>query len=113
MLTIVVVIVASWQHAVCCRFLFYLILVYIAQVGCQSISQAVWVSATRHKTGDNGTPADSDTGNYIATPIGDLITLTAAHRFSSIGLTVGGDIEIAPEYDRVAPAAITGEISPA
>lgn len=60
----------------------------------------------------DGQPADSDTGNYVATPVGDIITITAAHRFHRIGLTVGGHIEIATEYDRVAPAAITFENSP-
>ena len=49
----------------------------------------------------NGQPADSDTGNYIATPVGDIITLTAFHTFTSIGVTVGGDVLIAPSYDRV------------
>ena len=42
----------------------------------------------------DGQPADSDTGNYVATPVGDIITITAAHRFQRIGLTIGGDIEI-------------------
>ncbi|MDO9383604.1 MAG: TonB-dependent receptor plug domain-containing protein [Hyphomicrobiaceae bacterium] len=60
----------------------------------------------------DGLAADSDTGNYVATPVGDIITITAAHRFERIGLTVGGDIEIATEYDRVAPSAVTGENSP-
>ena len=60
----------------------------------------------------NGQPADSDTGNYVATPVGDIITLTAAHRFERLGLTIGGDIEIAPEYDRVAPSSVTDEDSP-
>ncbi|WP_226951146.1 TonB-dependent receptor [Rhizobium terrae] len=49
----------------------------------------------------NGAPADSDTGNYLATPVGDIVTLTAAHTFVDWGLTIGGDIEIAPEYDHV------------
>lgn len=49
----------------------------------------------------DGRPADSDTGNYVATPVGDIIILTAAHRFAGTGVTLGGDIEIAPEYDRV------------
>ncbi|GGE48663.1 TonB-dependent receptor [Agaricicola taiwanensis] len=50
----------------------------------------------------DGKPADSDTGNYLASPAGDIFTLSAAHTFSSIGLTIGGDMEIAPEYDKVA-----------
>lgn len=57
------------------------------------------------ETDVNGQPADSDTGNYLATPVGNLITITAAHHFADWGLTVGGDIEIAPEYDRVAQGA--------
>lgn len=60
----------------------------------------------------DGNAADTDTGNYVATPVGDIITITAAHRFERLGLTIGGDIEIAPEYDNVAPAAVTGEDSP-
>ncbi|MGO4353592.1 TonB-dependent receptor [Rhizobium sp. RAF36] len=53
----------------------------------------------------DGKPADSDTGNYLAAPVGDIITITAAHTFSEWGLTIGGDVEIAPEYDRVASGA--------
>ena len=60
----------------------------------------------------NGEPADTDTGNYVATPVGDIITITAVHTFDRLGLTIGGDIEIAPEYDRVAPASVTDENSP-
>lgn len=47
----------------------------------------------------NGSPADSDSGNYLATPGGDIITLTAAHTFDQWNLTVGGDIELAPQYE--------------
>lgn len=50
----------------------------------------------------DGLPATSDSGNYLATPVGDIITLTAAHTFIDWGLTIGGDVEIAPEYDHVA-----------
>ena len=50
----------------------------------------------------DGQPADTDTGNYVATPVGQIITITGAHTFVGTGWTVGGDIEIAPEYDRVA-----------
>jgi hemoglobin/transferrin/lactoferrin receptor protein len=46
----------------------------------------------------DGKPADSDTGNYLATPVGDIIILSAGHRFEAWGLTIGGDVEIAPEY---------------
>lgn len=47
----------------------------------------------------NGAPADSEIGNYLATPGGDIITLTAAHTFDQWNLTVGGDIELAPQYE--------------
>ena len=46
----------------------------------------------------DGKPSDSDTGNYLTTPVGDIITVSAAHTFSDWGLTVGGDMEFAPEY---------------
>ncbi|WP_411036333.1 TonB-dependent receptor plug domain-containing protein [Shinella sp. BYT-45] len=46
----------------------------------------------------DGRPADSDTGTYLATPVGRIFTISAAHTFTDWGLTVGGDVEIAPEY---------------
>lgn len=46
----------------------------------------------------DGRPADSDTGNYLTTPVGDIIVLSAGHSFADWGLTIGGDVEIAPEY---------------
>ncbi|WP_320198857.1 TonB-dependent receptor domain-containing protein [Agrobacterium sp. rho-13.3] len=49
----------------------------------------------------NGVPANSDSGNYLGSPVGDIITITAAHTFEQWNLTVGGDIEIAPKYDHV------------
>ncbi len=49
----------------------------------------------------DGQPADTDTGNYVATPVGQIITITGAHTFVGTGWTLGGDIELAPEYDRV------------
>lgn len=49
----------------------------------------------------DGIPADSDSGNYIATPVGDVITITAAHTFDDWNLTVGGDIAILPKYYHV------------
>lgn len=49
----------------------------------------------------DGKPADSDTGTYLTTPVGEIITVSAAHTFADWGLTVGGDIEIAPKYDKV------------
>lgn len=49
----------------------------------------------------DGQPADSDTGTYIATPVGEIITITGVHTFVGTGLTIGADAEIAPEYDYV------------
>lgn len=46
----------------------------------------------------DGKPADSDEGTYLTTPVGEIITVSAAHTFADWGLTVGGDVEIAPEY---------------
>lgn len=48
---------------------------------------------------------DSYTGYYLATPVGDIITVSTAHTFVDWGLTVGGDIEFAPEYDNVSPGS--------
>ncbi|WP_245417390.1 TonB-dependent receptor [Aminobacter sp. AP02] len=50
----------------------------------------------------DGKPADSDIGTYLATPVGQIITLAATHRFDDWGVTVGGDVEIALQYDKVA-----------
>jgi hemoglobin/transferrin/lactoferrin receptor protein len=53
-----------------------------------------------HITGEvDGEPVNSDTGNYLATPVGDIITVSAAHTFTEWGLTVGGDMEFAPKYE--------------
>ncbi|MDS7594630.1 TonB-dependent receptor [Agrobacterium tumefaciens] len=49
----------------------------------------------------DGRPASSDSGNYLASPVGDIITVSAARVFEDLNLTIGGDIEIAPEYDHV------------
>lgn len=49
----------------------------------------------------DGKPADSDTGTYVATPVGEIITITGVHTFVGTGLTIGADAEIAPEYDYV------------
>lgn len=51
----------------------------------------------------NGRPVDSDTGTYIATPVGDALVFSAAHTFTGHGLTIGGDISFVFDYDRVAP----------
>ena len=47
--------------------------------------------------------ADSDTGTYLATPIGQVWTLTAAHTFKAYGVTVGADVELVRDYKKVAP----------
>jgi hemoglobin/transferrin/lactoferrin receptor protein len=47
----------------------------------------------------DGVPADSDTGNYLATPVGQMITFVAAYRIPQWGLTVGGNVEVALEVD--------------
>jgi hemoglobin/transferrin/lactoferrin receptor protein len=49
----------------------------------------------------NGVPADSDTGTYLTTPVGQIFTVSAGHTFADWGLTVGGDLEFAPKYDKV------------
>jgi hemoglobin/transferrin/lactoferrin receptor protein len=48
-------------------------------------------------------PADSDTGTYLATPIGRVLTLTGAHTFQQWGVTVGADLEIVFDYKKVLP----------
>ena len=50
----------------------------------------------------DGLPVSSESGNYLASPVGDIITLSAAHTFDNVNLTVGGDLEMAPRYDHVA-----------
>jgi hemoglobin/transferrin/lactoferrin receptor protein len=39
---------------------------------------------------------------YLGVPVGEIITITAAHTFVDWGLTVGGDVEIALDYDKTA-----------
>ncbi|SFK55952.1 hemoglobin/transferrin/lactoferrin receptor protein [Mesorhizobium albiziae] len=51
----------------------------------------------------DGLPADTDIGTYLATPVGQIFTVAAVHNFAEWGLTVGGDVEIALDYDDVAP----------
>ncbi|WP_137389560.1 TonB-dependent receptor [Rhodoligotrophos defluvii] len=51
----------------------------------------------------DGKPADSDVGIYLATPVGQVVTLTAAHHFVDWGVTIGGDAEFVFDYDDVAP----------
>lgn len=54
----------------------------------------------------DGRRADSDTGTYLATPIGDVLTLTAAHTFRQWGVTIGADVEIVFDYKKVAPDSL-------
>ncbi|WP_269747082.1 TonB-dependent receptor domain-containing protein [Elstera litoralis] len=51
----------------------------------------------------NGQPADSETGTYLATPMGQIITLGGAHRFRDWGLTLGADLEVVLDYNKAAP----------
>lgn len=46
----------------------------------------------------NGEDADSYLGNYLTMPMGDFLTFQAAHRFDN-GLLVGGDAQVAFDYD--------------
>lgn len=39
---------------------------------------------------------------YLGVPVGEIITITAAHTFVDWGLTLGGDVEIALDYDKTA-----------
>ncbi|WP_236025031.1 TonB-dependent receptor [Arenibaculum pallidiluteum] len=49
----------------------------------------------------NGQPADSDTGTYLATPMGRILTLGGAHAVADWNLTFGADLEIVLDYDDV------------
>lgn len=51
----------------------------------------------------DGRPADSDTGTYLATPVGRSLTIGAGHTFRHWGLTVGTDLEFVFDYDKVNP----------
>ncbi|QHQ35289.1 TonB-dependent receptor domain-containing protein [Algicella marina] len=47
----------------------------------------------------DGTQADSYTGRYLTTPIGELITVEIAHKLSDMDLMVGVDAQIALEKE--------------
>lgn len=49
----------------------------------------------------NDTYTDSDTGNYLATPVGEILYLSAGHHFPALHLTVGGDAELAQKNNKV------------
>ncbi|GFE51062.1 TonB-dependent receptor [Roseobacter cerasinus] len=45
----------------------------------------------------NGQPSDSDTGRYLTTPIGEVITIEVVQDFERHGLRIGADAEIVLE----------------
>jgi hemoglobin/transferrin/lactoferrin receptor protein len=49
----------------------------------------------------DGAATDSDAGNYLATPVGEILYVTIGHRFPSLNLTLGGDAEFAQKYKKV------------
>ncbi len=49
----------------------------------------------------DGLPADSDTGTYIATPVGRVYTIGGAHTIPKWELTVGADVEIVSDHTKV------------
>ncbi|MFP5515094.1 MAG: TonB-dependent receptor domain-containing protein [Alphaproteobacteria bacterium] len=49
----------------------------------------------------DGLPADSDTGTYIATPVGRVYTIGGAHTIPKWELTFGADVEIVLDYNKV------------
>ncbi|AWK84969.1 TonB-dependent receptor [Azospirillum thermophilum] len=49
----------------------------------------------------DGLPADSDTGTYLATPMGRVYTIGGAHTIPKWELTFGADVEIVLDYDKV------------
>lgn len=59
----------------------------------------------------DGTVADTYVGNYIGAPIGQIITLEAAHTFVDWGLTIGGDVRFVLENRDT--AVIEGKTLPA
>ncbi|MBP2316335.1 TonB-dependent receptor [Azospirillum soli] len=49
----------------------------------------------------DGLPADSDTGTYLATPMGRVYTFGGAQTIPAWELTFGADVEIVLDYDKV------------
>ena len=66
--------------------------------GYESADSAVKLKYAHIDVKVDGKDADSDLGNYLATPVGDIFTLTAQHTFRDWNLTIGGDLEYAPQY---------------
>lgn len=67
----------------------------------------VRVGFARVETDVNDLPADSFTGNYLTIPLGDFLTVQAAHEFNN-GLLVGGDAQVAFDFDGTAPFGLAG-----
>lgn len=51
----------------------------------------------------DGRPADSDTGTYLATPVGRSLTVGGGHTFRHWGVTVGADVEFVFDHTKVNP----------
>nr|WP_298098296.1 TonB-dependent receptor [uncultured Shinella sp.] len=81
---------------------------YTVTAGYEWADSFVRVKYANTDTLIDGLPADSDTGTYLTTPVGEIITITAAHTFTDYGLTIGGDVEFALKYDKL-PKAPAGE----
>ena len=74
---------------------------YEIGVGYEWANSFVRVKYANIDTTIDGLPADSDSGTYLTTPVGEIITISAGHTFADWGLTVGGDVEFAPRYEEV------------
>ncbi|MBT3070732.1 TonB-dependent receptor [Rhodomicrobium sp. Az07] len=49
----------------------------------------------------DGQPANTYLGQYLTAPIGDVLTFEVAHTFTQWNLTVGADVEIVFDYDKL------------
>lgn len=49
----------------------------------------------------DGMPADSDTGTYLASPMGKIITVGGAHTVRPWSMTFGADLEVVLDNDKV------------
>lgn len=68
------------------------------------------VAYARVDTKVNGVDADSYTGRYLTTPLGDTLILEAAHTFRDMDLTIGADAQISFDHDYGNPATPAGTI---
>lgn len=59
----------------------------------------------------NGLPANSSTGQYLATPIGEVLTLEAVHTLASTGVTLGADAQFVFEQQGYFNGAPTRKMS--